>query len=287
MKTGFVVVNYNDYETTKKIIENIYNYKIIDEIVIVDNCSTDDSYLKLEKLSDKKITIIESNENKGYASGLNIGAKHLIKKYKKCNLIFSNADIIIHKEKDIIDLIKTLNKDKTYGIVAPIIEERTGLNRGWKIPTPLQDSLLNIIYIHRYLRPKLLHYNEEYYSGVVPVEAVSGCFFCMRSDVLEKVKYFDENTFLYYEENIIAKKLQLQQYKTMIHSNISVFHNHSVTIDKSIHSIRKFKILKESQIYFHKNYNKANWFEKLLLGATNKTSLCILYIANHLKRVIK
>ena len=85
MKTGFVVVNYNDYETTEKIIKNIYNYKIIDKIVIVDNCSTDDSLTKLEELSDKKISIIKSDKNGGYASGLNIGAKYLIKKYKECN----------------------------------------------------------------------------------------------------------------------------------------------------------------------------------------------------------
>ena len=39
LKTGFVVLNYNDYKTTIKLIENIKNYNSIDVIVIVDNCS--------------------------------------------------------------------------------------------------------------------------------------------------------------------------------------------------------------------------------------------------------
>lgn len=287
MKTGFVVVNYNDYETTETIIKNIYDYKIIDEIVIVDNCSTDNSYLQLLKLNDKKVSIVRSDENRGYASGMNVGAKHLINKYKQCNIIFSNADIIIHKEEDIAYLIETLNKDMSYGIVAPTIEERTGLNRGWKVPTPWQDSVLNIACIHRYLRPKMLYYSEKYYTGLVPVGVVSGCFFCMRSDVLEQVGFFDENTFLYYEENIISKKLHMHGYKIMLQSDVSVFHNHSVTIDKSIHSVKKFKILKQSQIYFQKKYNKANWIQICLLYATNMMTLCVLYIANFFKKVIK
>ena len=285
MKTGFVIVNFNDYETTEKIIKNIYSYNIIDEIVIVDNCSTDDSYLHLLKLNDDKISIIKSDKNKGYASGMNIGAKYLIKKYGQCNIIFSNADIIIHSEEDIKNLIVTLNKDTTYGIVAPTIEERTGLNRGWKIPNPWQDSILNLAYIHRYLRPKMLFYDETYYNGLVSVEVVSGCFFCMRSDVLQKVNFFDENTFLYYEENIIAKKLKQVGYKIMLHSDIFVFHNHSVTIDKSIHSIKKFKILKQSQIYFQKMYNNANSFQIFLLHLTNKITLCFLNVINFFEMV--
>lgn len=282
MKTGFVIVNYNDYDTTKAIVQNISNYSIIDEIVVIDNCSTDNSYSQLLTLQNKKVSIIQSKKNKGYAAGMNNGAKYLIKKYKHCNIIFSNADIVINSEEDIRSLINSLESDDTYGIVAPVIKEKEGLNRGWKIPTPLCDSLLNIVYIHRFLRPKLLYYNEEYYNGIVQVDAVSGCFFCMKSDVLKKANYFDENTFLYYEENIISKKLYSLNYKIMINSNISVFHNHSVTIDKNIHSINKFKILKQSQIYFHKNYNNANLLKILLLHITGKMSLCILHISNFL-----
>ncbi len=61
----------------------------------------------------------------------------------------------------------------------------------------------------------------------------------MRSDVLQKVNFFDENTFLYYEENIIAKKLKQVGYKIMLHSDIFVFHNHSVTIDKKAYTVLK------------------------------------------------
>lgn len=284
MKNGFVIINYNDYETTKKILTNIFDYKVLDEIVVVDNCSTDNSYKKLLEIKNKKLTILKNETNAGYASGLNLGSKYLIEKYGKCDIIFSNPDIIIHNEKDIKVLLKTLNSKKEYGLVAPVVEEREGLNRGWKIPTPIQDSILNVAFIHRFLRPKLLFYPNNYYTSETIVDAVSGCFFCMKSTCLEDVNFFDDKTFLYYEENIMAVKLKQKNYKSIIKKDISVFHNHAITIDKNIHSIKKYKILKESQLYFQKEYNKANILEIFLLFTTNKLTLCLLKIINFIKR---
>ena len=268
MKNILLIINYNDYETTIKLINNVKNYKILDEIVVVDNNSTDDSYEKLSKIRD---IIVLKNEKNGYGAGINFGSKYLINKYKKCNIIVSNPDVEIYSEDDLKKLIESSNSD----IIAPVIKEHDGLNRGWKIPTPLQDSLLNLPIIHKWLRPKLLFYKDDYYKGIVEVEAVSGCFFIINSDSLVKANYFDENVFLYYEENIISKKINGS---IKLNSDIEVFHNHSVTIDKNINKIKKYKILKKSQYYFQKEYNKANALELFLLLLTNKLTLVLLYI---------
>ncbi len=286
MKTGFVIINYNDFETTEKIIKNISKYKMLDEIVIVDNCSTDDSYENLLKIKNKKIKVIKSETNAGYASGINLGGKYLIEKYGKCNIIFSNPDIVIQEEKDIEILVETLNSTKSYGIVAPVVEEREGLNRGWKIPTPMIDVALNLFYIHRFLRPKLLLYPESYYKKKTIVDVVSGCFFIMKSEALEEAGFFDENTFLYYEENIISKKLKEKGYKIILRNDVSVFHDHAITIDKNLHNIKKYKILKESQLYFQKNYNNANILEVILLSVTNKVTLFLLHMVNFIKKIL-
>ena len=43
MKTGIVVLNYNDAEETVKFVNDINNYDVVNQIVVVDNGSTDDS----------------------------------------------------------------------------------------------------------------------------------------------------------------------------------------------------------------------------------------------------
>ena len=35
----FLIVNYNDYDNTFKLLKNIEDYNVIDEIVVVDNNS--------------------------------------------------------------------------------------------------------------------------------------------------------------------------------------------------------------------------------------------------------
>ena len=97
------------------------------------------------------------------------------------------------------------------------------------------------------------------------------------------IDYLDEGTFLYYEENIMGTKLKNKNLKTIIDTKVEVFHNHSITIDKSVKKISKYKILKKSQLYFHKKYNDANLFDIILLTLTNKLTLFILYIVYFIK----
>lgn len=277
MKNCFVIVNYNDYKTTYNIIQNIESYECISEIVIVDNASTDTSYEELLKLQNDKIRVLKNQSNKGYGSGINLGSKYLIDKYKKCNIIISNPDIVIENEEVILKLVETLSLD--VAVVAPLIKEHVGMNRGWKQPTPIIDILSNLPIIHKKIKEKYLLYNDDdYQNKIVDADIVSGCFFLIRSDALKQIDFFDENVFLYYEENILSSKLKKQGLRTVINTEVEVFHNHSVTIDKNINKINKYKILKKSQMYFEKNYNDANMIERFLLWLTSKITLCIYYL---------
>ncbi len=278
MKNGIVIVNYNDFDSTKELIENIKSYSIFDRIIVVDNHSTDDSVKKLKKLKEPKLKILEIKENLGYAAAINYGSKYLIKQLGSCNLIVSNPDIIIHKEEDIIELLSLLKK-KEVGVVGPTILENEILNRGWKNPSPFLDAWMNLPYIHRWIRKKFIKYKESHYQGdISKVGVVSGCFFCISSDTLETIGYLDENTFLYYEENILAKKLQNLGLSCIVDNNILIIHNHSVTIDKNMKKIKKYKEQKKSQYYFQCTYQKANWFEKLFLKATSGVTQFLLSI---------
>ena len=44
MTKGGFILNYNDADTTENLLKSIEHYSSIDNIVVVDNNSTDDSY---------------------------------------------------------------------------------------------------------------------------------------------------------------------------------------------------------------------------------------------------
>lgn len=271
MKTGFIMVNYNDYENVEKMLNMIGNYSILDKIVIVDNASTDGSLEKLQKLQSDKVVVLKNNRNGGYGSGINVGAKYLNELYPDCYIVVSNTDIIIDCEQDIRTLLNSF--DNETAVIAPIIREHQGYNRGWKVPTPWKDVLLNLSYVYRFLKPKLIFYPEHLYKQeFVEVDAASGCFFLVRASDLKEADYFDENIFLYYEENVLAEKLKKLKKKTKINTKVEVFHNHSVTIDRYNSHMRKYRILKESQFYFHKHYSHANIVSLFFLKMTSLLS---------------
>lgn len=284
MKTGIVILNYNDYETTKEMLNTIKNYKSLDIIVVVDNHSTDRSFSKLKKYESKKIRVIKSKENKGYAYGNNYGIEYLIQNYSVDNIIISNPDISV-LDKDIKMLVSDLELNLNIDLVAPYVDENGVISRGWKLPSYFDELLSNMNFVHRLAKKRMQYKDKHYQMKLSKVEVVSGCFFVIRRKSFQMIGLFDENTFLYYEENIIGNKLKKLGMNTYVDKDVIIKHNLSVSVDKSFNSLKKYKILKDSQKYYQKEYNNLNIFGMILLRGTYYISLFISYLICYIKNL--
>ena len=72
LKTGIVIIHYNDLESLKHLVENVENYHVISKIVIVDNNSRKDVKKSLRLITGKKIKLIENKKNFGFAPNNNM-----------------------------------------------------------------------------------------------------------------------------------------------------------------------------------------------------------------------
>ena len=283
-KMAIVILNYNDYETTLKMIKQIVNYKVLDLIVIVDNNSTDNSYIKLKEMENEFIKVLKTNKNLGYAYGNNIGLKYLEDKNIDY-VIISNPDIEV-KEETIIKLKSDL-ENENISLIAPCIKENNYISKGWKLPKFKEDLVSNINYFSKYSK-NMLAYKDDYYNKeLVKVDAVHGCFFIIKFDIFKEINYFDENTFLYYEENILGSKLKNKGYDIYIDTSTNAKHNLSISVDKSLNSLKKYKILKQSQYYYEKKYNKLNIIGLGILRIFYYISYSISYIYLLIKNLRK
>ncbi|MDP3386738.1 MAG: glycosyltransferase family 2 protein [Eubacteriales bacterium] len=263
-----IILNYNDYETTFNLLNQIQNYHILDKIIVVDNCSTDNSYEKLMVMQGNKIDIILCSKNLGYAYGNNYGMKFAFANYNPKNFIISNPDILF-LEEDLGKILKVLDSGENIGIVTGRIHDLKNeliSNWAWRVPT-YKDLLVGCFFttyllVRRffktsiYLDKKLLEKND-----IVETEAVSGCFFSIRSEVFRDIGFFDERTFLYGEENIIAFKLKAGGYKSYVVSKAIITHMNSVSINKNIKKrMKKYKFRLDSEILYLKYYLRSSKF---------------------------
>lgn len=262
-----IILNYNDSETTKFLVSEIVDYKSVDKIIIVDNNSSDNSYTILKGLENKKIDVILSNENKGYASGNNLGIVYARKKYHPEYLVIANPDVMF-LEKCIIEMKKILEEKKNAGAVTCRMTDHNGndCEAVWKLPY-FRDCLIEESFVlTRLFRYPLLYKEKDEENQVKEVDCVAGSFFMIRDKTMMDIGGFDERTFLYYEENILAYKLLSKGYKNYYLNYISYIHNHSISINKTIQStLKKFEIEYESRKHYCSKYLNCGKIKQALL----------------------
>ena len=267
---GLIVLNYNDCDTTKTFINNIKHYKNIDKIIVVDNNSTDSSYENLLTMCSEKIEVLHAEKNNGYASGNNIGAFYAINKYNIDYLIISNPDVYF--EESIVDKIiefKKHNENSAIVTCKMVCTSDIELPSASKLPQ-FRDCLLeNLIILKKFIGNNL-QYDKSYLNNpAVKVDVLPGSFFMIDADLFVKVNGFDENTFLYYEENILAFKLKKLGMSNYLLTEESYIHNHSISINKSIQSVKKrLNIAFNSRLYYCSKYLNCSKLQKCILKIT-------------------
>ncbi|EOU1714851.1 glycosyltransferase family 2 protein [Clostridium perfringens] len=262
MNISLVILNYNSYKLTIKLAEKCEKYNIINQIIIVDNASTDVSLQYLEKIESKKIILIKNSKNSGYASGNNLGIKYAIKNFKSDFIIISNPDVYF-KEESIKKCIEILQKNKINALIAPRIENLNCSGEvAWKLPM-YKNDLLSLFYISNILNKKMEIYDiKEKNKEILEVDVLPGSLLVIKSNVIKDINYLDENTFLYCEERILGYKLKEKGYKTILLNSDTYIHEHGATIKKEIKSkINQYKILNKSKRYYLKKYLNKNKFE--------------------------
>ena len=63
MVVSFLILNYNSAELTSIYAKTVAEYKLVDHVIVVDNCSTDNSYDILSKLDTTNIHVVQSERN--------------------------------------------------------------------------------------------------------------------------------------------------------------------------------------------------------------------------------
>lgn len=276
MKVAVIVVNFNDCEDTINYVSKISNYQVIERIVVVDNGSTAVDEMKcLNKIANEKVWVVQSDKNGGYNYGNNFGIRYLEEKGEKYDyLLISNPDVEV-EENAIKTCLQVLEQDENIGIVAPRMLNADGKQvrrSSWKMRTFALDvihstRLLELLF---YSKLRSGEYSEkEYAQEYLQVEAISGAFFMMKREIFQQMGGFDENVFLFYEEDILAKKMQELGKKIVSVNTVNFKHYESQAIGKTLNYYKKMQQLYKSKMYYQKKYNQIALWQVVIFKILN------------------
>lgn len=274
-----ILIDYFSGEKTidfiKKMISKLDETEV--RFIIVDNSLNDKnaSYMinaigVSEKMIDRNrscfngeidgfpVDILLSERNLGYGPGANLGIRYAIHNYKADYLIVSNNDLdFMDNTIYLRGLIEQFELNDRVGLIGPYIVgldgkkqtpcKKVSVKDRWMIPC--------LVYPFNSFFPKdksddLMETGEE----AVSVYRIMGSFMCFKREALEKINYFDENTFLYAEECIIAEKLLQAGYKTLYYPKLKLLHEHNQTIGNFYDETAKLKIRFDSELYYYNKY---------------------------------
>lgn len=305
---GIVILNYNNWLDTINCVKSVelYNTHPI-KFIIVDNCSTNNSsqeldeyfsnlndYIRIEEHESTNIkkfpryTLVKTVKNYGYAGGNNVALNIIEQDDDITHIMILNNDILF--TDDIISgLVNEISKNT--GIISPILYKKDGktidrncARKNVSIWSTIKMYLLHLVRLRmRNESSYLLSDDKTPPHQNIEIELPSGSCMVIAKEVFKQINYFDPNTFLYWEENILHRKLEQIRKKSYLSPKYSCIHIGASSTSSSP-SIRLIKSNINSCLYYYKTYDRCHILSLLILKCITSTYLAAYAVTKFVRK---
>lgn len=247
---GFVILHYMAYDVSCRCLDSLL--KVSEgrnvSIVVVDNCSPDDSGTKLEAAYGGRVTVLRNSSNEGFARGNNLGCEHL-RAHCDCDfIVVMNNDVII-EDSSFFDKVEAVYARSSFAVLGPDIvtpsgehqnpryRRQPGLLRGYEasqLPA-LRERYLERsrhFYLKRLtgkIKSLLRTRRERSPQAIIPpqMEGVvlhGACLIFSRDFIQAREHFFNPGTFLYMEEDILHCECMRSSLRMLYDGSLQVLH---------------------------------------------------------------
>jgi hypothetical protein len=238
IELSIIIVDYNSLKFTIELVDDLLKHlkALKYEIIIVDNDPNGDSAEKLKALylKDKRIKALKNDKNSGYGSGNNLGAKHATGEY----ILLLNPDVKI-VDDSIERMLDFMSKHSEVGALSPLIYQTDAKNLQRHFFGDFQ-SMAGITF--QRWRGKTADLSKEFFYA----EMITGAALLISRELYEKLGGFDENFFMYMEDDDLCRRISNLGLKNAVLTTARVMHYEG----QSSTSYEKKKFYYKSQDYY-------------------------------------
>lgn len=284
IRIAYIILNYKTYRETDKVVKEILTFgNENDFIIIVDNCSPNESSKELHRVYDgnEKVAVVDSPENGGYAKGNNFGLR-FAKQYQPKYVCVMNNDIHFSRETidSLVDIYPKLEKAALLTPVQYLPGEKIAPLSSLKVPNFVYDlrlySLLFRNKVHKYI-------SNTPYINVQQIGLVPGAFMFVDYSIFEKIGFFNESTFLFCEERFLAKEIEQRGLKNYAILDLKYVHVHSKTINTEIAKRKQRDLIFEGRVLYTMKYGKFPLLETFILRIIRRLNEIEIMILSKIK----
>lgn len=233
---SIIIVTYNSSDYIKRCLTVLLkSISEIDQVIVVDNNSSDGTLIILSEF-DKKIELIINDKNSGYAGGNNLGIEYAKNDY----VLFVNPDVEV-TEGFLEELLSCID-DQNVAAVQPLV-----LISGSEKTINLTGKSLHFTGLE-WCTNCLLNYKPDDLSKSY-IDAVSGSCFLIKKDLYISSGGFDNEYFMYGEDSDLSWRLRALDYKLIFCPSSIVYHDYKFLVDKKNLSLKlKFYYVERNRL---------------------------------------
>jgi len=230
IKVGLVILHFNKPELTEACLASVKQLEtkgFKTEVIVINNNPLE----KIDFLKKKfpGFIFLKTSKNLGYAGGNNFGIKRALKDSADFVLILNN-DTFFDKRL-VVELLKAAKADKEAGVLGPKIYFAPGCefyrqryqekDRGkviWYAGGLVDEAIM--VSSHRGVD----EVDKGQFNSLVATDFVTGCAMFVKREVFERIGFFDERYFLYWEDTDFSQRAKLAGYKILFVPAAKVWH---------------------------------------------------------------
>lgn len=267
IRIAYIILNYKTFRDTEVVTNELLAFiSEEDTIIIVDNCSPNDSSTELHKLFDNqaRVSVIDAPENGGYAKGNNYGLRYIKKLSPKFVCIMNND---VHFTKNTIEklclIYDMLEKPAIISPIQVLPDGKRAKFIEFKVPNLIYDLRMNTLFF----KPRFHVYESNtQWPNVQKVGYLPGAMLFTDYSVFERIGFFDESTFLFCEERFTGKAVQEAGLNNYVILDLEYLHEHSKTIKNEASSKKQRQMINEGRLKYYERYFRFPSLAKFLLN---------------------
>ena len=221
-----IIVAYNSCDFIPACLKSVRDAceGVDSQIIVLDNGSKDRIKPEIKKFFPE-VLWLDSEENLGFGKGCNLAEKQATKPY----LFFINPDTVVSRDSftKVLDFMEEHPESGTVG--CRILNEDGSIQWACRrsFPTIISAVSKTVGLAAMFPKSKLLaSYNMTYADPdeMIEVDAISGSFFCIKRDLYESLKGFDEDYFMYGEDLDLCFRTKAAGYKNYYTPSTNILH---------------------------------------------------------------